>query len=88
MPSNAIPVSPFGEKLPSFVILKRDQTAVEIRYSKETGRVQLTQKKWYLFPNAGQEDLVIGRYARPVEVSGSVVKLINDDVGQYYEKVR
>lgn len=82
-PSNAVP----GD-FASFVILKKDRTAVEIRFSKETGEVQTTQKKWYLSHTTG-ENVVIGSFSHPVETSRSVIKLgISDDLGQYYEKVR
>lgn len=82
-PSNAAP----GD-FASFVVLKKDQTAVEIRFSKDTGQVQTTQKKWYLTHTTG-ENVVIGNFSHPVEGSRSTIKLgINDDLGQYYEKVR
>jgi hypothetical protein len=82
-PSNASP----GD-LASFVILKKDQTAVEIHFSKDTGQVQTTQTKWYLSHTTG-ENVVIGDFSHPVEGSRSAIKLgINDDLGQYYEKVR
>jgi hypothetical protein len=70
------------------VILNKDQTAVEIRFFKDTGQVQTTQKKWYLSHTTG-ENVVIGSFSHPVEGSRSIIKLgINDDLGQYYEKVR
>jgi hypothetical protein len=82
-PSNAAP----GD-FASFVILKKDQTAVEIRFVKDTGEVQTAQKKWYLSHTTG-ENVVIGSFSHPVERSRSTIKLgINDDLGQYYEKVR
>lgn len=72
----------------SFVILKEDQTAVEIRFSKEAGKVQTKMEKWYLSHTTG-ENVVIGDFSHPVEGSKSLVKLgINSDLGQYYEKVR
>lgn len=82
-PSNATP-----GKFPSFVILRKDQIAVEIRFSPQTGDVSTTQEKWYLSHTTG-ENVVIGKFSHPIERSGSTVKLgINDDLGQYYEKVR
>lgn len=82
-PSNAAP-----GKFASFVILRRDQTAVEIRFSPQTGNISTTQEKWYLSHTTG-ENVVIGEFSHPIERSGSTVKLgINDDLGQYYEKVR
>ena len=72
----------------SFVILKQNQTAVEIRFFKDKGEVQTTQKKWYLSHTTG-ENVVIGSFSYPVEGSRSHMRLgINDDLGQYYEKVR
>ena len=82
-PTNADP----GE-FASFVILQKDQTAVEIVFLKETGEVRTTRKKWYLTKTTG-ENVVIGSFTHPVEGSRSTIKLgINDDLGQYYEKVR
>ncbi len=82
-PANATP-----GKFANFVILKKDQTAVEIRFSPQTGEITTTQEKWYLSHTTG-ENVVIGRFSHPIERSGSTVKLgINDDLGQYYEKVR
>ena len=82
-PDNAAP----GD-FASFVILKQDQTAVEIRFFKDKSEVQTTQKKWYLSHTTG-ENVVIGNFSHPVEGSRSHINLgINDDLGQYYEKVR
>jgi hypothetical protein len=82
-PSNTSP-----GKVANFVVLKQDHTAVEIRFSKDTGQVQTTQTKWYLSRTTG-ENVVIGNFSYPVEGSRSAIKLgINDDLDQYYEKVR
>jgi hypothetical protein len=82
-PSNAAP----GD-FANFVILRKNQTAVEIRFSPQTGDISTTQEKWYLSHTTG-ENVVIGKFSHPIERSGSTVKLgINDDLGQYYEKVR
>ena len=82
-PSNAAP-----GKFATFVILRKDQTAVEIRFSPKTGAVSTAQEKWYLSHTTG-ENVVIGKFSHPIERSGSTIKLgINDDLGQYYEKVR
>ncbi|HUN82794.1 MAG TPA: hypothetical protein VMU48_00375 [Terracidiphilus sp.] len=83
MPKNAVP-----GQFASFVILKKDQSAVEIRFSKNTDQVQITRQKWYLTQTTS-ENVVIGDFSHPVEGSSSALKLgINDDLGQYYEKVR
>lgn len=72
----------------SFVILRKDHTAVEIRFSKEAGQVTTKETKWDL-SNRNGEYVGIGNFSHPVEGSKSVIKLgINDDLGQYYEKVR
>ena len=73
--------------LANFVILKNDQTAIEIRFVRNTGDVQTTQKKWYLSHTTG-ENVVIGNFTHPVEGSRPIKLGINDDLGQYYEKVR
>lgn len=72
----------------SFVVLKNDQSAIEVRFSEETGEVQTKQKKWYLDHTTG-ENVVLGDFSAPIERSGSTIRLvINGDLGQYYEKVR
>ncbi len=72
----------------SFLILKKDQSAVEIRFSKDTGEVQTTRKEWHLAHTTG-ENLVLGDFSHPIEGTSSTTKLvINGDLGQYYEKVR
>ena len=81
-PSNAAP----GD-FASFVILKKDQTTVEIRFSKDTGQVQTTQGKWYLARGTAEE-VVIDKRAYPIHRSDSTIRLTINEVGQYYEKVR
>lgn len=74
----------------SFVMLKRDGAAIEVRFSKDTGNVSTTEKKWYVHASEtnGQE-VVIGDFGHPVERSGGAITLaINFDLGEYYEKVR
>lgn len=72
----------------NFLILKKDHTAVEIKFSKETGQVTNTETKWDL-SNRNGEYVGIGNFSHPVEGSSTHIKLgINDDLGQYYEKVR
>lgn len=72
----------------NFLILKGDQEAVEIRFDKNTGQVQSKIEKWYLSRTTGQ-NLVIGSFSCSVEGTRSAIKLsVNDDLGQYYEKIR
>jgi hypothetical protein len=83
-PSSVVP----GE-FASFVILKKDHTAVEITFSKDTGQITSQQMNWYLQQGTGQEDVVIGKRGYPIQQSKSKTMLtINGDLGQYYEKVR
>lgn len=81
-PNNAAPGG-----FASFVILKQDHTAVEIRLSKDTGQVQTTQGKWYL-DRGTDEEVVIDKRAYPIHRSDSTIRLTINEVGQYYEKVR
>ena len=82
-PNNANP----GE-FADFVVLKADHTAVEIRFSKDTGQLSSIQTRWYL-DHATDEEVVIGNFGHPIERMKPSIKLgINDDLGQYYEKVR
>lgn len=43
----------FPVQFASFVILKQDHVAVEIRFVKSTGQVLITKEKWYLFERQG-----------------------------------
>jgi hypothetical protein len=82
-PSNAAP----GD-FASFLVLKQDHTAIEVRFSKSTGQIPTTQEKWYLSHTTG-ENIVIGNFSHPIERSKSMIKRgINNDLGEYYEKVR
>jgi hypothetical protein len=75
------------EELPDFVILRQDETALELKYSKSTGNISTKQDNWYLH-HGTDEEVVIGRRAFPIEVSHSAIRLTINEVGQYYEKVR
>lgn len=76
------------EAYPTFLILRKDHTAVEITFSRDTGQVTTTEKKWDLSSRNG-EFIGIGNFSHPVEGSPPHIKLgINDDLGQFYEKVR
>jgi len=82
-PSSVVP----GE-FASFVILKADHTAVEIRFSKVTGEISTAQKSWQL-DHGTDEEVVIDKRAYPIERTKSNIKLvINGDLGTYYMKVR
>jgi hypothetical protein len=85
------PVDTFPEPFASFVILKRNHTAVWLRFVKSTGQVLITERKWRLLyvPGANEEDVLIGSLGLAIERSGSTIRLrISDDVDEYYEKVR
>jgi hypothetical protein len=71
----------------SFVILKTDRSSVGFRFSKTTGAVLTTQENWYLQFSTGP-DIVIGKRSYPIHRSGSTIRLVINDMGQYYEKVR
>ncbi len=82
-PSTAVPGG-----VANYVILKKDHSALEIRFATDTGEVHTTQKEWHLAHTTG-ENLVMGDFSHPIEGTGSAVKLvINGDLDQYYEKVR
>jgi hypothetical protein len=72
----------------SFVYLRKDHTAVEVRISHVTGQLQTTEEPWYL-SRTTSENVVIGKFSHPIEHSHSAISLgINDDLGESYEKVR
>lgn len=82
-PNNADP-----GKFADFVILKGGGTAVEIRFSRDTGEISSSPTRWYL-DHGTDEEVVIGDFGHPIEGMKPSIKLgINDDLGQYYEKVR
>ncbi|MEO8727027.1 MAG: hypothetical protein ABI383_13005 [Acidobacteriaceae bacterium] len=81
-PNNAAP----GD-FASFIILKQDHTALEIRFSKDTGQIQTTPGRWYL-DRGTDEEVVIDKRAYPIHSSDSTIRLTINEVGQYYEKVR
>jgi hypothetical protein len=83
MPANSSPPARFA----SFVVLKPDHEAVEIKSDPHSGVVQTKTETWYLSHSTGQ-NVVIGDFSCPVEVSRSEIRLIVNDLGQYYEKVR
>jgi hypothetical protein len=82
-PSNVSPPEGFA----SFVVLKPDHEAVEIRFDRGSGTVHTKTENWYLSRSTGQ-NVVIGNYSCSVEISRSAIRLVLNDVGQYYEKVR
>ena len=88
-PSNH-PLETIPQQFASFVILKQNHVAVEIRFVKSTGQVVTTEERWYLNPRGSLTDaLVIGHFSAPIKHSGSTIRLlIDDDVDEYYEKVR
>lgn len=73
-----------------FIILKNDNTTVEVRFSKDTGEARITKGKWGMLTHAGGTYHVgIDDFSHPVEGTLPSLKLgIDGDLGAYYEKVR
>lgn len=72
----------------SFIMLRRDHSTVEVHFYPATGEVSTTKNKWAVYRTTG-ENISIGKREYPIRPSESHIKrLINDDLGQYYEKVR
>jgi hypothetical protein len=83
MPTNTSP-----GKFANFLVLRSDQSAVEIRVDEKTGKVQDDQAKWYLSSTTGV-NVVIGDFSHPVENTHSSIRLvINGDLGEYYKKLQ
>ena len=81
-----------GMKVPhefaAFVILAKDQAAIEIRYPNGSGPISTVTEAWHL-AHGTDEEVVIGQRAYPIERTRSAIRLIiNGDLGQEYEKVR
>lgn len=75
-------------KFADFVVLKKDGTAIEIRFLRNTGQLVTTQTTWRFDRGFHAVDLVIGDFAHPIEHSPPDVRLgINSDLDQYYERV-
>ena len=81
------PVNADPGKFADFVILKKDHSAVEIRFSKNTGQVVTAETQWHLDPGLNEE-LVIGNFAHSIEGPRATIKLGISDAGEYYEKIR
>jgi hypothetical protein len=85
-PAHSVP-----EGFPYLVVLRKDHIAVNVSYSRDSGRVLIVQKKWYL-EHGTDEEMVIGDPSAsrvyPIDQSDSTIKLIINERGQYYEKVR
>jgi len=98
--SNAVPRGSFTD-FADVVILKKDATAIEIRFSKDTDQVQITETTWDLRPREmnlrlfGKDFpytevyLSLKGFSHPVEGSPPKIKLgAHSDLGLYYIKVR
>jgi hypothetical protein len=70
----------------SFVILRQDLSALEVRYSKTTKAITTTQESWYLSRGTGEELRLESEYQ--IDKSGSSISLNINYVSQYYKKIR
>lgn len=81
---------PSGADCADVVILRADGVALEIRRSSTPPGISTTEKPWkvdLVLPDHPAID--IGDFSAPVEVLGKRVRLgLNDDLNEYYEKVR
>lgn len=85
-PAGAVPEDPHDDA--TFVILARRGKAFELRIEPRSGEVRTSRTTWYL-DRTTSENVVINGFAHPIERTRSEVDLIvNDDLGEYYEKVR
>lgn len=76
------------DEFADFLVLNENQQAIEIRFDKKTGDIQTKTVKWSLSRSTGQ-NVDIDNFSSPVEGPPSKIRLgLNDDLGQYYEKVR
>jgi hypothetical protein len=83
-----MPINTSPGKFANFLVLRADQSAVEIRVDEKTGKVQDNQENWHLSYTTGL-NVVIGDFSHPVEHTRSSIRLvINGDLGEYYEKLR
>lgn len=72
----------------AFIVLNKDQTATEIRYSNVSSQIATSTESWHL-EHGTDEEVVIGKRAYPIERTRSIIRLIiNGDLGQHYEKIR
>ena len=71
------------------VMLQLDGVAVEIRRSDSKSAPSMTETHWKVQDIPPEPQIVIGDFACTVNTSGRTIRLgINDDLNQYYEKVR
>lgn len=81
------PVNADSGKFADFVILKKDHSGIEIRFSKNTGQVSTAETQWHL-DHGLNEELAIGNFAHSIEGPRTKIKLGISDAGEYYEKIR
>lgn len=71
-----------------FVVLKRDHTAMLLRFDRDSDKVITSEGRWDL-TRAEYDYLSIGKFSYSIERSNAHIWLgINTDLGQRYEKVR
>jgi len=76
------------DSLASVVVLRRDSVIVEVHVDRITGEVTLTRGRWYL-ANVDGTSVVFDNFSHPIGQSRGKIRLgINDDLDEYYLKVR
>jgi hypothetical protein len=82
------PTIPVPAEFADFIVLKENQEAIEIRFDQRTGEVTTKKARWFLSRTTSL-NVTIGDFSCPVEGSRKSIRLgLNDDLGQYYEKIR
>lgn len=72
-----------------FLILKRDFSAIQVTYSASSGQISTRTTTWRLDRGTSEHVVIGGQGAYPIESTWTATRLgINDDLGQFYEKVR
>ena len=69
----------------SYMIFKKEGTAIEIRFVRETGEVSTTAGRGSLNRTGVGEMLILDGYEQSIQQTGHGIRLvINSDFGMYY----
>jgi hypothetical protein len=72
-----------------FLVLRSDGTAIEVRYSPDSGQLSTIQTQWAISEKGPTLGVNIGDFRHSVKGAGSDIRLyINDDLNEFYQKIR
>jgi hypothetical protein len=82
------PQSAVSEGFANFLILKKDNKAVVIRYNNASGQITTEDVNWGL-SRYTTENIDLNNSSYPIKRTGSNIRItLNDDLGLYYVKIQ